>query len=556
MTICPSCGTENGSGRKFCGGCAAPLEQVCAACGSANEPGMRFCGECAQPLDAGSSPPGELSAPSPLAVAAPPLAERRVVSVLFADLVGFTTLSEDRDSEEVRELLTAYFDRCRRLIGLYGGTVEKFIGDAVMAVWGTPVAQEDDAERAVRTALDLVQAVSALGQESSAPDLRLRAGVLTGEAAVTLGAEGQGMIAGDLVNTSSRIQSAAEPGTVLVGDSTRRASEAAIAYVDAGVHELKGKAEPVQLWRALRVTAGRGGAQKSTGLEPPFVGRERELRLVKELFHGSRRGADGASRVRDRHRGRRQVASRLGVLQVHRRSGGPDLVAPRAVSRLRRGRHLLGARGDGARAGGDPRGRGPGVGARQAPSRSRAAGRRPGGAGLDRAAARPPAGARRGRPVRARGPVRGLAPVLRADVGAAANSARLRGHAVGRRLAARVRRVPARLVAKARDLRPHPRAPRARGPSPGLGGGQAELQRREPRAAVRKSDGRAAHRVRARAPRVAAGTDSRTRRGGAPLRRRDDPHAPRPRAARAARQRVPADRADRSARGARRRCTR
>ena len=132
--------------------------------------------------------------------------------MLFADLVGFTTLSESRDSEEVRELLSRYFDTCRRLIELYGGTVEKFIGDAVMAVWGTPAATEDDAERAVRAALDLVAAVSALGDEVGAPELRARAGVLTGEAAVTIGADGQGMVAGDLVNTASRVQSVAEPG--------------------------------------------------------------------------------------------------------------------------------------------------------------------------------------------------------------------------------------------------------------------------------------------------------------------------------------------------------
>ena len=104
----------------------------------------------------------------------------------------------------MRELLSRYFDTCRRLIELYGGTVEKFIGDAVMAVWGTPTATEDDAERAVRAALDLVAAVSALGDEVGAPELRARAGVLTGEAAVTLGAEGEGMVAGDLVNTASR----------------------------------------------------------------------------------------------------------------------------------------------------------------------------------------------------------------------------------------------------------------------------------------------------------------------------------------------------------------
>ncbi|MDQ3691833.1 MAG: adenylate/guanylate cyclase domain-containing protein, partial [Chloroflexota bacterium] len=148
------------------------------------------------------------------------MAERRLVSVLFADLVGFTTISERRDAEDVRELLEAYFALCRETIGRYGGTIEKFIGDAVMAVWGTPIAQEDDAERAVRTALDLVDAVRRMGEAAGVPDLALRAGVLTGEAAVTLGASDMGMVAGDLVNTASRLQSAAPPGTVLVGDST------------------------------------------------------------------------------------------------------------------------------------------------------------------------------------------------------------------------------------------------------------------------------------------------------------------------------------------------
>jgi class 3 adenylate cyclase/tetratricopeptide (TPR) repeat protein len=277
--ICPACGTENRAGRKFCVECGAALARTCPSCATPYEPGERFCGECGAAL---SAQPRDLPSPTPA-----PAAERRLVSVLFADLVGFTTLSESRDAEEVRELLSRYFESCKRLISLYGGTVEKFIGDEVMAVWGTPVAQEDDAERAVRTALDLVAAVSALGDEVGAPELRARAGVLTGEAAVTIGAEGEGMVAGDLVNTASRIQSAAEPGTVLVGESTKRASEAAIAYAEAGAHELKGKAEPVPLFRALRVTAGRAGALKGEGLEPPFVGRDRELRLVKELFHAS-----------------------------------------------------------------------------------------------------------------------------------------------------------------------------------------------------------------------------------------------------------------------------
>jgi class 3 adenylate cyclase len=203
--------------------------------------------------------------------------------VLFADLVGFTTLSEHRDPEEVRELLSHYFDRSRNLIGRYGGTVEKFIGDAVMAVWGTPVAREDDAERAVRAALALTQMVSTLGGEVGMPELRLRAGVLTGNAAVELGAEGEGMVLGDTVNTASRLQSIAEPGTVLVDDVTRRASEAAIDYEDAGSHQVKGREQPVHAWTALRVVAGVGGARRGTGLEAPLVGRDRDLETIIDV---------------------------------------------------------------------------------------------------------------------------------------------------------------------------------------------------------------------------------------------------------------------------------
>ena len=282
MTLCPACGAEAPAGKRFCGDCGSPLEAVCAACGAANPPDKRFCGDCGASLEGGSPRVAPVEA-SP--AAAEPVAERRLVSVLFADLVGFTSLSEARDAEEVRDLLSRYFDTCRRVIERYGGSVQKFIGDAVMAVWGAPVAREDDAERSVRAALELVQQVSDLGGELGAPGLAARAGVLTGEAAVMPGGTNEGLVVGDLVNTASRLQTIAEPGSVVVGDSTKRASEAAVAYEDTGLHDLKGKAEPVRAWRALRVVAGVRGSLRSSGLEPPFVGRDSELRLVKERFH-------------------------------------------------------------------------------------------------------------------------------------------------------------------------------------------------------------------------------------------------------------------------------
>jgi class 3 adenylate cyclase len=209
--------------------------------------------------------------------------------VLFADLVGFTTLSEARDAEDVRALLDRYFDACRAIVERYGGTVEKFIGDAVMAVWGTPVAQEDDAERAVRAALDLVDAVRRLGGERGVEDLALRAAVHTGEAVVTIGAAGMGMVAGDLVNTASRLQSVATPGSVLVGEGTRRAASNAIVFEEAGDQALKGKVSPVPAFKALRVVAQRGGVGRSEGLEPPFVGRDSELQLIKDFYHATAR---------------------------------------------------------------------------------------------------------------------------------------------------------------------------------------------------------------------------------------------------------------------------
>ena len=237
------------------------------------------------PAGRGRAPARAAAPAASPATRADPVAERRLTTVLFADLVGFTTISEARDHEEVRELLSGWFTATRTVIERYGGTVEKFIGDAVMAVWGVPTAKEDDAERAVRAGLELIAATQAQADDLGVPGLTMRVGLVTGEVAVTLGATGEGMVAGDAVNTAARVQAAAPPGTVYVDDTTRSLTSAAIAYEDAGEHELKGKARPMRLFAARAVVGSVRGTERVDGLEAPVTGRDREIRLLKELFH-------------------------------------------------------------------------------------------------------------------------------------------------------------------------------------------------------------------------------------------------------------------------------
>ncbi len=284
---CPSCGGETPDGKRFCADCGRPLVAVCATCGAELLQGRAFCADCGTPV--GGAPAAKATTAA-VAVAGEErtstITELRLVSVLFCDLVGFTPLSEGLDPDEVRELLSGYFDLARAVVARYGGVVQKFIGDAVMAVWGAPVANEDDAERAVRAGLELVSAVATYGSEHAGGGLEARVGIVTGTVATTETPE-EGLVVGDRVNTASRVQAAAPPGHCYVDEATRRATEAAIVYADAGAHRLKGKAEPLQLFEAVRIVAGVGGALKTEGLEAPFVGRDRELRLVKDLFLAS-----------------------------------------------------------------------------------------------------------------------------------------------------------------------------------------------------------------------------------------------------------------------------
>ena len=284
--MCSQCGAQGVDGQRFCGVCGAAFTLACQQCEYENPADHRFCGGCGTALGdpAATSPPPQV-----------PAVERRVVSVLFVDLVGFTSYSEGRDPEDVRSMITAYFDLAREVIERFGGTVDKFIGDAVMAWWGATTSNEDDAERAVRASLELVDRVRTMGEHLDIEDLAARVGVMTGEVSVGPGGNERGLLLGDLVNIASRVQSLAEPGAVLVGETTASLVESAIDLIPAGTHHLKGRAEPVTAFRADRVLGERGGKGRSDSIAPPFVGRTSELRLLKDALHSS--GEDGHARL-------------------------------------------------------------------------------------------------------------------------------------------------------------------------------------------------------------------------------------------------------------------
>ena len=287
---CPACDVENPKVARYCANCGGRLAATCPHCQAPASLGDRFCGSCGGSVNADGGDAG----PDPQASEAGSPAERRRVSVLFVDLENFTALAESLDPEEVRTVQSRYFEVARSLVARYGGTIEKFIGDAVMAVWGAPAAHEDDAERAVRAALEIVDAVGRLGGAASGSTLTARAAVTTGQAAVTLGASGQGMVAGDLVTIAARLQSHAPIGGVLVDAATRELAELAATFEPIGPLSLKGRIASLEAFRATRdgrTPAGRGRGPH-TG---PFVGRERELRELRELFAGVAR--EGRSRL-------------------------------------------------------------------------------------------------------------------------------------------------------------------------------------------------------------------------------------------------------------------
>jgi class 3 adenylate cyclase len=235
---------------------------ACPNCGYENEARAKFCSECGTALA------------EPRSIAR---TERKIVTVLFADLVGFTARAERLDPEDVQAVLVPYHARLRSELERYGGTVEKFIGDAVMALFGAPVAHEDDPERAVRAALAIRDWIAEEGK------LQVRIGVNTGEALVNLAARpeaGEGMAAGDVVNTAARLQAAASTNGILVGETTYRATAQTIDYGESTTVEAKGKEDPLTVWEAVQARA-RFGVDLAPQAHGPLVGRARELELLK-----------------------------------------------------------------------------------------------------------------------------------------------------------------------------------------------------------------------------------------------------------------------------------
>jgi class 3 adenylate cyclase/predicted ATPase len=273
---CAACGTENPAAARFCMSCGAQLEHRCPSCGTPAPAEARFCMSCGKPLD--QAPSGSRRGGDP------PPEERRQVTVLFADLSGYTAVAERMDPEAVKALVDRVLMRLGQEVERYGGTVDKYIGDNVMAIFGAPTAHEDDEERAVRAGLGMQAAMGEVNEDL--PDgvtFELRVGVNTGE--VLAGAVGHDYtVVGDTVNVAARLQSAARPGSVTVGERTMRATSGAVRYHQLEPLELKGKSEPVPAWEAVAVTARHAVGRAAPAREAPLVGRSQELSTLEAIF--------------------------------------------------------------------------------------------------------------------------------------------------------------------------------------------------------------------------------------------------------------------------------
>jgi class 3 adenylate cyclase/ribosomal protein L40E len=280
--VCQHCGNDNPPEARFCMSCGQGLEAVCPSCGTVAPPEAKFCMACGTSLVGDAKPAPPRPAPPVAKVDLPE--ERRQVTVVFADLSGYTAVAERMDPEAVKSLIDRALRRLGQEVDRFGGSVDKYIGDNVMAVFGAPIAHEDDAERAVRAALGMQAAMGEINEslgESHGVNLALRVGVNTGE--VVAGAVGDGYtVIGDTVNVAARLQTAAQPGSVTVGERTFRATREAIEYTLLEPLTLKGKAEPVPAWEAVGVMAAQ--PVRRTGVETPLVGRADKLELLESVY--------------------------------------------------------------------------------------------------------------------------------------------------------------------------------------------------------------------------------------------------------------------------------
>ncbi|HET6770327.1 MAG TPA: adenylate/guanylate cyclase domain-containing protein [Actinomycetota bacterium] len=272
MIRCSTCSTENVDGARFCASCGSPLGEACSNCGTAIPAGARFCPACGTPIEP-LGPPGQ---------------ERKLVTVLFADVTGSTELGERLDPERLRDVMASYFEAMRAEIEAEGGTVEKFIGDAVMAAFGVPSAHDDDPNRALRAALRMDARLESLNRDllrEHDVSLSMRIGVNTGEVlAVTEPRPGEAMVTGDAVNAAARLEQVAEPGQVLVAERTARAARG-FRFRDLGTLEVKGKSEPLRAMELLGVTESPEAATRGVpGIRAPMVGREEEMALLRTVF--------------------------------------------------------------------------------------------------------------------------------------------------------------------------------------------------------------------------------------------------------------------------------
>src|SRR6516225_3990544 len=282
---CSKCGSDNREGRKFCANCGAALAVTCPKCGASNQPDEKFCGECGVALAQAAGPTA--TEMTPIAISGG--GERRHLTVLFCDLVGSTALAANLDPEEWRELVASYHQVAAEAISRFSGYVAKYLGDGVMAYFGWPEAHDNDAERAARAGLAILEAITGLNEQPSHPKLSARVGIDSGTVVVGTGAGKDADVFGDVPNIAARVQAGAEPDTVLLSAATHRLISGLFVVEKIGARELKGVASTIELFRVVRPTGVRGriGAARSL---TPFVGREEELQLLLNRWERARAG--------------------------------------------------------------------------------------------------------------------------------------------------------------------------------------------------------------------------------------------------------------------------